>query len=140
MSSMESPGITDPLMEATQQRDKTVMIVDDESGIRGALAGILEDEGYEVVVVRNGLEAINHLHQSDKLPCLILLDMIMPEVSGVEFLSQQHSEPALAGIPVVVMSGNLYLAQQTHILGVTDYLLKPFDVDELLSTVTRICG
>ena len=140
MTVHENTGITDRFMEDMQRPEKTIMIVDDESSIRSALTDILEDEGYQVVVVRNGLEAITYLHNNSKLPCLILLDLIMPEVSGVEFLTRQQSEPMLASIPVIAMSSNMYLAQQTPILGVADYLLKPFDLGELLSTVTRLCA
>ncbi len=140
MTFYDNTGVTDGYMEDTQRRGRTIMVVDDESSIRSAIADILEDEGYEVVVVRNGMEAINYLHANSPLPCLILLDLIMPEVSGVEFLNRQHNEPALAEIPVIAMSGDFYLAQQTPVLGVADYLVKPFDVDELLTTVTRVCA
>ncbi|HSH82334.1 MAG TPA: response regulator [Herpetosiphonaceae bacterium] len=140
MSFHENTGVSDGYMEETRRRDRLIMVVDDESSIRSAIADILEDEGYEVVVVRNGKEAMNYLHANSPLPCLILLDLIMPEVSGVEFLNRQHSEPMLAEIPVIAMSGDFYLAQQTPVLGVADYLLKPFDVDELLTTVTRVCA
>lgn len=127
-------------MEEAHQRTQRIMIVDDESGIRRVLTDLLEDEGYRVVAVRNGSEALNHLHTNVDLPCLILLDMLMPEVSGVEFLSRLHAEAGLAHIPVVAMSGNLYLAQMSDALGAADYLPKPFDVEEVLSMVTRICA
>ena len=140
MSAEENTASTGGFLEETQQRRKTIMIVDDESSVRNALAEILEDEGYQAVVVRNGREALSYLHECSELPCLILLDMLMPELSGVEFLSRLHEEPALAEIPVVTMSGSFYLAQETHVLGATDYLLKPFDITELLTTVTRVCS
>jgi len=140
MTIHENIGITDLPAAATQGRNKTIMIVDDESSISSVLTDILEDEGYQVVVVRNGLEALTHLHVDSPLPCVILLDLIMPECSGVEFLSRRQTEPALADIPVIAMSGDFYLAQQTPHLGATDYLIKPFDVDELLTTVTRVCA
>jgi len=140
MTIFENIGITDLPAAATQGRNKTIMIVDDESSISSVLTDILQDEGYQVVVVRNGLEALTQLHVDSMLPCAILLDLIMPEVSGVEFLSRRQNEPALADIPVIAMSGDFYLAQQAPLLGATDYLIKPFDVDELLTTVTRVCA
>ncbi len=140
LSAYENTAIAGQSMEEMPRRTQTIMIVDDESGIRGVLAEILEDEGYQVVAVRNGREALTYLHQHAELPCLILLDMLMPELSGVQFLTCLHDEPALAKIPVVAMSGNLHLAQQSPILGAADYLLKPFDLPELLSTITRVCS
>lgn len=127
-------------MTERQFAAKTILIVDDERGIRGALADILEDEGYGVAVVRSGREALDYLHQTTEQPCLILLDLIMPEMSGVEFRIHQQEEAVLAEIPVIVMSANLHLAQATHILGVDEYLQKPFDVDILMSAVIRHCG
>ena len=117
---------------------KPILIVDDERSIRGVLADILADEAYQVVAVRNGREALDYLHHSAALPGLILLDMLMPGGSGVEFLSCQQQEPALATIPVVAMSSCLHLAQQTHVLGVAEYLVKPFQLADLLSTITRV--
>ena len=126
------------VMEERPQWAKPILIVDDEAGTRGSLAEILEREAFHVIAVCNGREALRYLRQCAELPVLILLDMLVPEVSGVEFLSRQRHEPALAMIPVVAMSDCLYLAQQTHVLGAADYLVKPFDAAELLSTITRI--
>jgi CheY-like chemotaxis protein len=127
-------------MQQTKVTDKTILVVDDEARVRNALAQLLEDEGYQVAVVRNGQEAIDYLEQSATAPCLILLDMMMPEMTGVQFRTYQQSHAALANIPVVAMSASLYLAQAVEALGVTEYLHKPFDIDELLSIVARHCG
>ncbi len=127
-------------MQQTNATDKTILVVDDEARVRSALTQLLEDEGYQVAVVRNGKEAIDYLEQSTTAPCLILLDMMMPEMSGVQFRTHQQSNPVLANIPVVVMSASLYLAQSADVLGVAEYIHKPFDIDALLSIVTRHCG
>lgn len=140
MTIQEHIDVYPPLMAEEQGRNKTVMIVDDESSISSALTDILEDEGYQVVVVSNGQEALTYFHGNATLPCVILLDMIMPEVSGVEFLNRKQNEAALADIPIIAMSGDFYLAQQTPLLGAADYLIKPFDIEELLATVTRVCS
>ena len=127
-------------MQPPKVTDKTILVVDDEARVRSALTQLLEDEGYQVAVVRNGQEAIDYLAQSATAPCLILLDMMMPEMSGVQFRTYQQSHAALASIPVVAMSASLYLAQAVEVLGVTEYLHKPFDVDALLAIVARHCG
>ncbi len=127
-------------MQETNVTDKTILVVDDEARVRSALTQLLEDEGYQVAVVRNGKEAIDYLEQSTTAPCLILLDMMMPEMTGVEFLTHQQSNATLANIPVVAMSASLYLAQNADVFGVAEYIHKPFDFPELLSIVTRHCG
>jgi len=127
-------------MQETNGTGPTILVVDDEARVRNALAQLLEDEGYQVAVVRNGKEAIEYLEQNATPPCVILLDMMMPEMSGVQFRTHQQSHAALASIPVVAMSASLYLAQSVDVLGVTDYVHKPFDIPELLSIITRHCG
>ncbi len=127
-------------MPALAPHSKTILIVDDERTIRSALADVLEDEGYGVAVVRNGQEAIAYLQEAPQPPCLILLDMIMPKMTGLQFRRHQQAHPALADIPVVAMSADLHLAQAAQVLGVTDYLQKPFDLATLLSAVVRNCG
>jgi CheY-like chemotaxis protein len=119
---------------------KTILIVDDESSIRSVLAELLEEEGYHVAVVRTGQEAIDYLNSGETQPCLILLDMLMPEMTGLEFRRLQQEQPQLAEIPVIAMSANLHVAQAAQVLGVNDYLQKPFDLQTLLSTVVRNCG
>jgi CheY-like chemotaxis protein len=127
-------------MQQTNDAGKTILVVDDEVRVRGVLEQLLEDEGYQVAAVRNGKEAIEYLEQNTTAPCLILLDMMMPEMTGVEFLTHQQSNATLATIPVVAMSASLYLAQNADVFGVTEYIHKPFDFPELLSIVTRHCG
>lgn len=122
------------------QPGTTILIVDDEHSIRSALAQLLEEEGYAVAVVRNGQDALRYLELTNQPPCLILLDMMMPEMSGLQFRREQQEHAALANIPVVAMSANLHLAQAAQVLGVTDYLQKPFDLNDLLSAVVRNCG
>ena len=127
-------------MNIPSQATKTILIIDDERGIRSALADLLEDEGYKVATVGSGREALDYLHHNPDSPSLILLDLLMPEMSGIEFRIHQQKEPRLAEIPVVVMSANLLLAQATDVLGVAEYLQKPFDMDILMSAVIRHCG
>src|ERR687886_820537 len=104
-------------MQPPKGTDKTILVVDDEARVRSALTQLLEDEGYQVAVVRNGQEAIDYLAQSATAPCLILLDLMMPELSGVQFRTYQQRHAALARIPVVAMSASLYLAQAVEVLG-----------------------
>src|SRR5690242_12282079 len=84
--------------------DRLVLVVDDDREIRSALAEVLEDSEYEVLQAANGLEALEHLGRCELPPFLILLDVMMPKMNGWEFRREQLTRPALAAIPVVVIS------------------------------------
>src|SRR4051812_39456009 len=91
-------------MTQTQQSRHCILIVEDDTELRETLGEILQEEGYHVAGVGNGREALDHLRQSDP-PCLILLDLMMPVMSGWEFRDQQRQDPDLAGVPVAILSG-----------------------------------
>ena len=123
-----------------QSERKTILVVDDERRIGEVITDALQEEGYHVTFVRNGAEAMAYLKSGAERPRLILLDMMMPDMSGWQFRDAQQHDETVAEIPVVVMSANLYLAQATHTLGVTEYLNKPFELAQLLDVVVRYCG
>ena len=114
----------------------TILIVEDEAPIRAILTEILEDEGYRVASVANGLAALAYLHQHEQ-PRLILLDLGMPVMTGWQFREEQLRDPSIAGIPVIVMSALPNLDQRAAALKVNDCLTKPIDLDALLGMVTR---
>lgn len=116
-----------------------ILIVDDDFSIRDALTQLLEDEGYRVTVAANGLEAITHLRHAATFPCLILLDLAMPVMSGWEFRSTQQQDPALSPIPVVVLSADRGVKDKVARIHADGYLQKPVDIDTLLDTVERYC-
>src|SRR5882724_7107787 len=117
----------------------TVLVVDDDVEIREALRDVLEAQGYEVAVARDGLEALGLLRTSP-LPCLILLDLMMPIMDGHEFLKQQKQDPALADVPVVIITAGRHLRSSSGIIDACDVLHKPFAREKLLSTVQQFCG
>src|SRR5262245_54428513 len=81
----------------------TIMVVDDDVDIRDALSDMLDDFGHPVVTARNGREAIDQL-QSDPLPSLILLDLMMPVMDGYEFLEAKRKDARIASIPVAILT------------------------------------
>ena len=81
-----------------------VMVVEDDSEIREALLEILEENGCDAVGAVNGERALAYLRSTDSLPCLILLDLMMPVMDGHEFRQCQHEDATLARIPVIVMT------------------------------------
>ena len=116
-----------------------ILIVEDDQTIRETLADILEFEGYTVATVPNGLEALTYL-RGNPAPKLILLDLMMPQMSGWELRIRQMQEPKLASIPVVILSGVQDLRQQATTLSVAAYLAKPIDMSLLFAAVRRYCG
>lgn len=116
-----------------------VLVVDDDRGIREAMGDLLADEGYAVGHAGNGQEAIEYLRQRSAGPCLILLDLNMPVMTGWEFRSLQMQDPQLAKIPVVVFSADRSVSQGAVALDAAAYLQKPLDIDLLLDTVSSLC-
>jgi CheY-like chemotaxis protein len=115
----------------------SILIVEDEEPIREIIAEILEGEGYLVVGVSNGLEALAYLRDQANATGLILLDLGMPVMTGWEFREEQLRDPALATIPVIVMSAWLSLNQNTAPPTATAYLGKPIELEALLGVVER---
>ncbi|MCP3142904.1 response regulator [Pyxidicoccus xibeiensis] len=113
-----------------------VMAVDDDADILLAFKDVLEMEGYCVMLARSGREALDLLQRGAR-PAVILLDLMMPDVSGWEFRERQLADPSLASLPVVVISGQGVSARDVATLGVAGYLKKPVDLEQLLGTVER---
>jgi CheY-like chemotaxis protein len=117
-----------------------ILIVDDDHSIREMLRLFLEMKGYTVSSAINGRDALDHLERSAELPQLILLDLMMPVMSGAEFRAAQRQTPTLAGIPVALISADANLRESAPIINAEAYLPKPIDFDVLLATVERFCG
>ena len=112
-----------------------VLVVDDDLDARSALADVLEEEGYEVACARNGKEALEHLRSLPR-PSLIILDLLMPEMDGWQFRTRQKADPAIANIPVVVLTA----LQQTRECECEALMHKPADLKRLLEMVSRYCS
>jgi CheY-like chemotaxis protein len=119
---------------------QTVMIVDDDGDIRQAIAEALGDLSYGVVEAANGEEALARLRdQQEQRPCVILLDIMMPVMDGWQFRDAQRSDPALADIPVVVLSAHASIAEAANNMAVRDVLRKPVRLETLMAAVARYC-
>jgi CheY-like chemotaxis protein len=116
----------------------SVLIVEDDEDTRASLTALIESRGYEVVTAANGEQALEVL-KSETVPRLVILDLVMPGMTGwqvrVEFLAQME----LWRIPVVLSSGLEDVAQHAKILGAVDYLKKPIDIDKLFGIVDTYC-
>jgi CheY-like chemotaxis protein len=113
-----------------------ILVVDDDDDIRTALAEVLRDEGHEVRCAANGREALALLRSSAP-PCLVLLDLMMPVMNGWEFREQQLADPALAEIPVFVISAAGNVAEAP--VPADQFIPKPIKIDHLLTVVADRC-
>lgn len=125
------------MCSSTQQR--VLYVVDDDVAIRETRADLLRDEGYTVITAANGQEALDQLRHGSGPPCLIILDLMMPIMSGDEFYREKQLDPQLAEIPVVVISADGNLARKASSLG-GQYLAKPVRLDVVIDTVERHCA
>lgn len=113
-----------------------LLVVDDDHDILFSIQDALEMEGYQVSTATSGREALESLRRGLR-PDLILLDLMMPDVSGWAFRAWQRTQAEFASIPVIIVSGQGLSAAEVSRLGVEGYLPKPLDLDALLSTVAR---
>lgn len=111
-----------------------VMVVDDEPAILDILVTVLEDEGYDVVTADNGLQAVD-LFMTEQ-PDLVLLDIMMPGIDGREVYRRLRDRKALNGSRVVMLSAGVQPNPAEY--PVAAFLPKPFDLDQLLDTVSRL--
>jgi CheY-like chemotaxis protein len=113
-----------------------VLIVEDDAELRDMMAHLLALEGYQASAVSNGVEALEYLGRGET-PDLILLDLMMPVMDGWEFRRRQASNPAVAHVPVVVLSA-LDPGRAAHVSAAA-FLKKPLDFDRLLELVKQYC-
>ena len=112
--------------------DRTVLIVEDEADIRDSLREVLEDEGYRVAVAANGKEGLEQLARLAR-PCAVVLDIIMPVMSGSELYRAMQADPELAGIPVLVSTSDPSRAPSGVLI-----MKKPIDLDRFLDAVAKL--
>jgi DNA-binding response OmpR family regulator len=121
-----------------------ILIVEDDADTREMLATLLAMEGFHAVAAEDGLEALHLLrtvrHRAPEVPCLVLLDLKMPRLSGNEFRRAQLGDPTVAGVPVAVMSGATDLEARALALGAVASVSKPIDCDVLMEVVRRYCA
>lgn len=123
---------------AAQRPPCHVLVVEDDDAVREVLTDLLDASGYAVNRAANGREALDQL-RSGLLPCLILLDLMMPVMDGFEFREQQLSNPRWAAIPVVVLTALIDAARAAATLGAVTVIAKPFNIGELLAIAQQHC-
>jgi CheY-like chemotaxis protein len=117
----------------------TVLVVEDDLDIRQALIEILEDHGFTAIGAADGAHAMQFLLGAPELPCVILLDLMMPVMDGATFRQAQRSDPRLAAIPVVVLSAYRDVDRHADGLDAVSILRKPPSVRELVNVLRTHC-
>jgi len=119
---------------------KKVMVVDDEPYIARVIKFKLEQEGYTVVSANDGITGLEKIRQEK--PQLVLLDVMMPGLSGYEVCQKIKADAELAGIPVVFLTakGQERDREQGLAIGASDYITKPFSPNRLLELVRTMIG
>ncbi len=112
-----------------------VLIIDDEKSIRESLSSILKDEGFDVRVAREGKEGLA-IFQAEK-PKIVLLDVWMPEMDGLEVLSQVRQIDPEAVVVVISGHGTISTAVEAVKMGAIDFLEKPLSIDKVLDVISR---
>ena len=118
---------------------KKIMVVDDEPDILFTVGQVLETSGYEVIKVKNGKECIDKLNELQDVPDLVLLDIMMPEISGWDVAAKIKENPAWKEIPIVFLTakGDIMSIGMGN-LTAEDYIVKPFDIKDLKERVNKI--
>jgi CheY-like chemotaxis protein len=114
--------------------DFTILLVEDDLDVREALAETLRDEGYTVDCAGDGEQALHYLRRGAR-PGLILLDLMMPRMSGSEFRMLQKVDPQLKDVPVVLLTADGRMEEKAIALETDGAIRKPIDLDLLLATI-----
>jgi CheY-like chemotaxis protein len=110
-----------------------ILIVDDDPTIRSVLEALLEDEGFTPVLAGNGRDALTIAREQP--PALILMDLMMPVMTGVEAARQLKHDPVTAHIPIIAMSAGFILRGSADELLADSIISKPFDLDALIASI-----
>jgi len=115
----------------------TILAIDDDAQVLNLLMDLLEPEGYQVECVHSAAAGLSRLQHGSV--DLILADLLLPDMSGLEFCAQVRTRQQLKLVPIIVLSaasGSCW-KQSSAAAGANSYISKPFDIDELLGRVRR---
>jgi DNA-binding response OmpR family regulator len=116
-----------------------VLVVEDDPSVRGLLDTLLTSEGYRVTTASDGIQGLSEA--AAHRPAVILLDLVMPDLGGMRVLEEMQANPALAGVPVLVLTGRLEaIGALEDQLGSDRVFSKPFGVEDLLARIAELTG
>lgn len=139
----EGWALPSPERRTAAAKGRTILLIDDHEDSRELVEITLTIEGFRVVTADNGragMEALRAVHAADAHePCAIVLDLMMPESSGWDFRRMQLADPALAPIPLVIVSGATRDMERVYDLKPHAAFIKPIDPLEVGAVVSEIC-
>jgi DNA-binding response OmpR family regulator len=115
---------------------RPVLIIEDNADLRDGFELSLQLEGFDVRTAADGATGLIEMRR-EPLPCVVVLDLHMPDMDGFEFREEQRKDPALMAIPVIIYSGHHDVAGAAAEMGIEAYFQKPFDTTEILSLIRR---
>lgn len=120
-----------------QGTGELIMVVDDDPVNLEVLRARLELSGYRALCMQSPIEALEHLREADPVPEMILLDVMMPRMSGYDFCREIKQLPRTRDVPVIMVTAKTDVRDKIHALnlGAVDYVTKPFDKRELLAKI-----
>jgi chemotaxis protein histidine kinase CheA/CheY-like chemotaxis protein len=117
-----------------------IMVVDDSFSVRRVVANLVKKAGWEPILAKNGLEALEILQRVNQLPDLVILDVEMPQMDGYELTSTLRANPEFRKLPIVMLTsraGNKH-RQKAFEVGATDYIVKPYRDAVLIKLISRL--
>lgn len=120
-------------------KEQTVLVVDDQMFIRRIISDYLENANYHVIEAKNGREALDFFFENPSSVHLVVLDIMMPEIDGLEVCEQIRD---ISAVPIIMLTASDDDSNELRglRLGVDEYMKKPFDGKELVQTVNRLLG
>jgi CheY-like chemotaxis protein len=124
----------------TTMEQKKILVADDNENIREALTYLLEDEGYQLWLAKDGAETITKVREFR--PDILFLDVMMPEINGYDVCRTIKSDPVLKNTYVIMLTAKGQVAEQERgkEVGADEYIVKPFSPMEILTKIKDIMG
>ena len=117
---------------------KKILIADDNENIRDALTYLLEDEGYELLLAKDGADTLRKVRE--RKPDILFLDIMMPEINGYDVCRTIKNDPDLKSVYVIMLTAKGQVAEQERgkEVGADEYIVKPFSPMEILARVKNL--
>jgi CheY-like chemotaxis protein len=115
-----------------------VLVVDDEPTIRNLIADALREADFDIQMAANGVEALKLMETW--VPCVVVLDLMMPRLDGTGFTELMRLNPRYAGVPILLVTAAYGAEQAAEQVGARAFLSKPFELDHLVEMVSQLAG